>query len=358
MVMDDAAEPFVGVGISRRAYLCLKSLYDQTGDSIMRHVPNGNLRAGPAGPAAGWGVLDYLQDKGLISIEARTVRITHRGIVEAERIIADPALAGKYFGGISQREVELVRERVARRLRVLRRLYEVLGGSRGGSMDGKIPDSRVTEGEDFTEGDWEAVRDYLNGAGLANTSVGGLIGITRKGIDAVEQFTADEERTVNPTITPTEIRESLESFSREHSDPSKVAFLMMRFSRTRLHEAVTDAVRSTLASNGITALRADDREYHHDLFNNVLTYLHGCGFGIAVFERFETEDFNPNVALEVGYMMALGKPVCFLKDRTLKSLTTDLAGKLYRPFDPQEIADTVPLELTRWLFDKGYVKQV
>jgi len=352
--MSDDEERAGGSGISRRAYLCLKSLYDQAGDSIMKHVANGDLRAGPDGPVAGVAVLDYLRDKGLLSPQGRTVRITHRGIVEAERIITDPALAVKYFGAVALREVELVRERRDRRHRLLRKLYELLGGSRGGSMDGKIRDSRVTEGENLTAEEWEAVRDYLNGADLADTSVGGLLGITRKGIDAVERFTADEGRTVDVTIAPAEIRESLESFMREHPDPGKTAFLMMRFSPTKLHEAVAEAIRNTLEPYGVIALRADDKEYHHDLFSNVLTYLHGCGFGIAVFERFETEDFNPNVALEVGYMLALRKPVCFLKDRTLRALNTDLAGRLYRPFDPQEITTSIPRELTRWLFDKGY----
>ncbi len=76
----------------------------------------------------------------------------------------------------------------------------------------------------------------------------------------------------------------------------------------------------TLASYGITALRADDKDYHEDLFTNIVTYLYGCSFGIAVFERIETDDVNPNVSLEVGYMQGLRKPVCLLKDKTLRAL--------------------------------------
>ncbi|MCX5713215.1 MAG: hypothetical protein NT033_00025 [Candidatus Omnitrophica bacterium] len=82
-------------------------------------------------------------------------------------------------------------------------------------------------------------------------------------------------------------------------------------------------------------LRADDKCYHDDLFPNILTYLWGCSIGIAVFERLEADEFNPNVSLEVGYMRALGKPICLLKDKTLRTLQTDLIGKLYTPFDPQ-----------------------
>ena len=41
-----------------------------------------------------------------------------------------------------------------------------------------------------------------------------------------------------------------------------------------------------------------DKEYHEDLLPNILIYLHGCGMGVAVFERIEAEDFDPNVSLE------------------------------------------------------------
>jgi hypothetical protein len=112
----------------------------------------------------------------------------------------------------------------------------------------------------------------------------------------------------------------------------------------------------TLQPFGITAVRADDKHYHDDLWPNVLTYIHGCGFGIAVFERLEQDEFNPNVSLEVGYLYGLGKPVCLLKDKTLKTLHTDLVGKLYRPFDPQNPKTTIPTELSKWLADKGIVK--
>jgi nucleoside 2-deoxyribosyltransferase len=153
--------------------------------------------------------------------------------------------------------------------------------------------------------------------------------------------------------SPAAINESLERFKRDHPDPRKVAFLIMRFGSTKAHDNIVAGVRKALEPFGVAAIRADDKEYHEDLFSNVLTYIYGCGFGVAIFERIETEDFNPNVALEVGYMFALRKPVCLLKDRTLKTLHTDLAGKLYRAFDALDPIETIPHELGRWLRDKG-----
>jgi nucleoside 2-deoxyribosyltransferase len=83
--------------------------------------------------------------------------------------------------------------------------------------------------------------------------------------------------------------------------------------------------------------------------------MHGCAFGIGIFERITTEDFNPNVSLELGYMMALGKPVCLLKDKYLNFLHTDLVGRLYLPFDPQDPETSIPNVLEKWAKDKRIV---
>jgi hypothetical protein len=130
---------------------------------------------------------------------------------------------------------------------------------------------------------------------------------------------------------------------------------MMRLRDTSAHGDITESIKATLGKYGVTGLRADDKSYHDDLFPNVLTYLYGCSFGIAVFERLEEESFNPNVALEVGYMRAVRKPVCLLKDRTLKTLQTDLVGKLYKEFDPQSPKTTIPDVLEKWLRDKEII---
>ena len=155
--------------------------------------------------------------------------------------------------------------------------------------------------------------------------------------------------------TPNEIHESLERFRADYPHPAKVAFIMMQFGRTRAHEAIVDGIRSTLESHEIVALRADDKDYHDDLFPNILTYIYGCTFGIAVFERLESDQFNPNVSLEVGYMLALQKPVCLLKDETLKTLNTDLVGKLYKPFNPQDPSGSIPEQLLKWCGDRKII---
>jgi len=152
-----------------------------------------------------------------------------------------------------------------------------------------------------------------------------------------------------------ELAPSIERFRDDHPDPQRCAFLMMKYQETQLHNRIIEAVRDTCSRHAIQALRADDKRYADDLLANVRTYMHGCSSGIAVFERLTADDFNPNASLEVGYMMAQGKPICLLKDRTLTSLQTDLVGRLYDPFDTQEPENTIPPVLEKWLKDKGLV---
>ncbi len=130
---------------------------------------------------------------------------------------------------------------------------------------------------------------------------------------------------------------------------------MMQFGNTQAHQSIVDSIKSTFIKYDIQGLRADAKEYHAYLFGNVLTYIYGCKYGIAVFERLESENFNPNVSLELGYMRGLKKIVCLLKDQTLQTLNTDLVGKLYKSFDPQEPEKTIPEVLEKWLIDREII---
>lgn len=154
-------------------------------------------------------------------------------------------------------------------------------------------------------------------------------------------------------LPPAIIRESLNRFRSQHRDAASTCFVMMRFGTTSVHSRLEKTIKASLKRHGLVGLLARDRAFHDDLYPNIQTYMHGCGFGIAVFERLETEEFNPNVALEVGYMFGLRKHVLLLKDKTLSALHTDLVGKLYKEFDPQNPEDSIPPMIDSWLSDKG-----
>jgi len=161
---------------------------------------------------------------------------------------------------------------------------------------------------------------------------------------------------ISSVSVPVEIQESLVRFKKDHPDPQKVTFIVMRFTDTPAHANIVSAIKSELAKHGITGLRADDHQYHDDVLYNILTYIYGCNFGVAVFDRIEEESFNPNISFEIGYMMALKKDICILKDKTLQVLHTDIIGRLYEPFDPQDPMASIPPLVKKWLKGKKLVK--
>lgn len=146
-----------------------------------------------------------------------------------------------------------------------------------------------------------------------------------------------------------EVSPYLDRFRLDHPDPNKCAFLAMKFEKTRLHNEIVQAVRDACGRHGIQVLRADDKRYASQLWLNVQTYMHGCNWGIAVFERLTDNDFNPNVSLEIGYMISQGKHVCLLKDSTLPALQTDLMGHLYDEFDTQNPSESIPPVMDKWI---------
>lgn len=142
----------------------------------------------------------------------------------------------------------------------------------------------------------------------------------------------------------------------DYPSPGSNVFLMMRFRDTKQHREILAAMRDRLKFYGLHGLRADDKTYSESLWPNVKSYMDACDFGIAVFEQIEDDDFNPNVSLEVGYMMAAKKPVLLLKERHLKTLPADILGHLYKSFDSYDISSTIQPRIHDWLCDVGIAR--
>lgn len=155
---------------------------------------------------------------------------------------------------------------------------------------------------------------------------------------------------------PLHVRASLIRFLEDHPEYDRNCFLMMALGRSPDRSRVYTAIRRVLGDLRFTVLRADQRRYSDDLLTNVETYIHGCAFGISVHERIESETQNPNVALEIGYLLGIGKPVCLLKERTVPSLPVDLMGRLYVEFDLQRLRPSLRESLTRWLEDYRFIR--
>jgi len=141
----------------------------------------------------------------------------------------------------------------------------------------------------------------------------------------------------------------LRTFLQDHPEPARNVFLMMRFSDTPQMQAIHASIRSALANQGMNAIRADDRDYTGELWSNIEVYLTGCQYGIAVFEDIDKRDFNPNVSLELGYMMGRGKRTLLLKEKRLPSLPSDVVHRLYKVFDIFDIENSIKREIDRWV---------
>lgn len=142
----------------------------------------------------------------------------------------------------------------------------------------------------------------------------------------------------------------LRTFMKDHPLYERNVFVMMRFADHPTLVGAYQAVKSTLAECGFDAVRADDRDYTGEVWSNIQTYMHGCSLGLAIVEDFTgVRDFNPNVSLELGYMLARQKRVLILKEKTLPSLPTDVVNRLYRPFDMFNLGDTISSQVSQWV---------
>ncbi|WP_164704484.1 TIR domain-containing protein [Blastococcus litoris] len=141
----------------------------------------------------------------------------------------------------------------------------------------------------------------------------------------------------------------LRQFLEDHPDPERNVFVMMRFLQSAQLDEAHTAVKETLAARGFHAVRADDRDYTGELWSNIEVYLTGCKYGVAIFEDIEQREHNPNVALELGYMLGRRKRCLILKEKRLPTLPSDVMHRLYKPFDMFDVKASVTREVGRWI---------
>ena len=161
----------------------------------------------------------------------------------------------------------------------------------------------------------------------------------------------DDELTIH---IPVENIKCLNEFKQNNSAFKKVAFIIMRFGKSTTHDLIVTSIKSVLEKNGLKGVRADDYEYTPEKLANILTYIYGCDFGIAVFDNIDAEYFNPNVSLEVGSLLALNKLLSLLKDKELKTLTPDIVEN-YTESDSQKCEETITSALTSWLKEHKFI---
>ena len=143
------------------------------------------------------------------------------------------------------------------------------------------------------------------------------------------------------------------------SSYEKNVFIMTPFRENIRYRSTIKTIKCELQKYNLKGWVASDKKLHSQLWSNVQCFLLGCRFGIAIFTRDEKKEedkvifhdsvYNPNVSLELGYMISRGKEVLILKYKELNQLPTDMVGSLYKNFDLDNPDTTLPDIIKQWV---------
>ena len=96
---------------------------------------------------------------------------------------------------------------------------------------------------------------------------------------------------------------------------------------------VIQIIKDTIEECGYYPRLASDDRFHPQLWDNVELYLLGCSKGVAILEDCYNSELNPNVAMEWGWMRAMGKDVLFLIEKEFTHKRADKSGLIESSFD-------------------------
>lgn len=166
-------------------------------------------------------------------------------------------------------------------------------------------------------------------------------------------------------VFPARLTASLKRF-REYRTADLYGFLSMNFRNSTQIESMREAVQRVRDELNVQVLRADDVRFSDSVLDNVLTHIYGCDFGIALLEpqcalgAGASCDpcpgvHNPNVALEIGGLMSIGKPVLLLKPPGQGPMPVDIHGQLYYECGGEAGYSSLPNLLRSWLLEQGFL---
>ncbi len=113
--------------------------------------------------------------------------------------------------------------------------------------------------------------------------------------------------------------------------------------------AVIDTVKVAITAQGYLPRIALGQNYHRWLFDNVELFLLGCARGIAIVEDKYLPELNPNVALEWGWMVGMGRDVLFLREQSFTHARADWTGLINATFDWANAAPGISAAVTTFL---------
>jgi hypothetical protein len=134
----------------------------------------------------------------------------------------------------------------------------------------------------------------------------------------------------------------------KHGSYDKSVFIITKFPnesgdqiKNEQLERVLNTVSKAVEACGCTPRVARfPNNYHLSLWDNVELHMLGSGRGVAVVQDKYTDELNPNVMMEWGWMRGMGKRVFFLLEKDFRNFRADLGDLLSETFtwDSPEIA--------------------
>ena len=94
---------------------------------------------------------------------------------------------------------------------------------------------------------------------------------------------------------------------------------------------------------------ASEKDYHKSLWDNVELHLLGCSRGVAIVEDKHTKELNPNVAMEWGWMVGMGRRVLYLVEKDFKHGRADWGGLINEQFDWDGDGDDIRAAVHKFL---------
>lgn len=131
-------------------------------------------------------------------------------------------------------------------------------------------------------------------------------------------------------------------------------FVIMRYAPGAPFTEIENSIKETLQKFGLKAVLARDVRFHHTLWNNVRFCMDHSRYAIIVFEKVLEPAYNPNIAVELGYMMGLKRPRLILKDQSTQVLPSDIISELYTEFNSYKVKETITVAIEQWLERLGH----
>lgn len=121
----------------------------------------------------------------------------------------------------------------------------------------------------------------------------------------------------------------------------KIGFLIRKFENRPDRNQLVELVKESFLEKGLKIVDALEHTFHMQLWENIKAYMEHCSFGVVIIDDLTPKtdnNFNPNTFLEIGYLLALGKPILILLQNSLEQkIPTNIKAFIYTTFDTQDV---------------------